>query len=341
LKARGASNISLREEENHLLQIHRNVPDFQKERIDMAKLGNTIAVIGCGLIGQSWSALFACYGYDVKAWDPAADWAPRFQAAVEKARAQVRALHDQSKAEGTVTIASSLEDAVEDASWIQENAPESVPLKIDLYSRIEAAAKPEAVIASSTSSLTWSELSPHLIHRDRFITAHPFNPPHLMPLVELYSPEASVRLKAESFYNGLDRKTVGLSRDAVGHIANRLASALWREAVNIVDQGIADVSAVDAALVYGPGLRWSVVGAHMAYHLGGGAGGIEHYLKHLGPSQERRWSTLGNPKLTPELCRRIVGGVIEEAAGRSIPELEAARDAGLMRVLAARAGEAP
>ncbi|WP_201836414.1 3-hydroxyacyl-CoA dehydrogenase NAD-binding domain-containing protein [Microvirga zambiensis] len=299
---------------------------------------NVVAVIGCGLIGQSWSALFACYGYDVKAWDPAPNWVPEFQAAVDKAREQVRALHGGSNAEGTITAASSLEEAVGCAFWIQENAPESVPLKIDLYSRIEAAAKPETVIASSTSSLTWSELSTHFSHRDRFVTAHPFNPPHLMPLVELYAPDASTRLRAEGFYNGLERKAVVLSQDAVGHIANRLASALWREAVNIVDQGIADVSAVDTALVHGPGLRWSVVGAHMAYHLGGGAGGIEHYLKHLGPSQERRWSTLGNPKLTPELCRRIVDGVMEEAAGQSVSELEASRDAGLMRALAARAG---
>ncbi len=302
---------------------------------------NVVAVIGCGLIGQSWSALFAGYGYDVMAWDPAANWATEFQPAVEKAREQVRFLRVGSKNEGRVTIASSLEEAVKSAFWVQENAPESVPLKIDLYSRIEAAVAPEAIIASSTSSLTWSELSQQLMHRGRFITAHPFNPPHLMPLVELYAPEDSVRSRAETFYNGLERKTVVLSRDAVGHIANRLASALWREAVNIVDQGIADVSAVDAALVYGPGLRWSVVGAHMAYHLGGGAGGIEHYLKHLGPSQERRWSTLGNPKLTQELCRRIADGVMKEAAGRTVAELEAARDATLMRVLAARGEGAP
>ncbi len=299
----------------------------------------TVAVIGCGLIGQSWSALFACHGYDVKAWDPAADW-PEFRAAVEKSRRQVRALRGAPCDEGAVTIATGLEDAVTDAFWIQENAPESVTLKVDLYNEIEAVAPSEAVIASSTSSLTWSELSPQLRHPDRFITAHPFSPPHLMPLVEIYAPEA-VRPQARSFYEGLQRKAVFLSRDAVGHIANRLASALWREAVNIVDQGIADVSAVDTALVHGPGLRWSVIGAHLAYHLGGGTGGIEHYLEHLGPSQERRWSTLGNPRLTPELSRRIIDGVLQEAAGRSIPELEAARDAGLMEVLVARANKVP
>lgn len=306
----------------------------------MTRQNGTITVIGCGLIGQSWSALFAAHGYEVKAWDPATHWKPGFEAAVAMAREQVRTLYPQAKHEGGIELVDSLEAAVQGAFWIQENAPESVALKVDLYSRIEAAAATDATIASSTSSLTWSELSQQLRHRERFVTAHPFNPPHLMPLVELYAPEAAVRAKAEAFYNGLHRKTVVLSRDAVGHIANRLASALWREAVNIVDQGIADVSAVDAALVHGPGLRWSVVGAHMAYHLGGGAGGIEHYLEHLGPSQERRWASLGTPVLTPELCRRIVDGVIEEAAGRSLAELQAERDAGLMRALAARAGDA-
>jgi carnitine 3-dehydrogenase len=141
---------------------------------------------------------------------------------------------------------------------------------------------------------------------------------------------------AESFYKTLGRKTVRLKKEAIGHIANRLSSALWREAVNMVAEGIADVAEIDAALVHGPGLRWSVVGAHMAYHLGGGSGGIEHYLKHLGPSQEARWASLGSPSLTPDICAKLIAGVMAEAAGRSIPELEAERDAGLMRVLAAR-----
>ena len=127
-----------------------------------------------------------------------------------------------------------------------------------------------------------------------------------------------------------------LRREAVGHIANRLASALWREAVNIVAEGIADVSEVDAALVHGPGLRWSVVGAHMAYHLGGGPGGMAHYLNHLGASQERRWATLGNPSLTPEVRAALIAGVEAEAAGRSVADLEAARDARLIAALKAR-----
>ncbi len=170
----------------------------------------------------------------------------------------------------------------------------------------------------------------------RLITAHPFNPPHLIPLVELFGIDTEILNKADAFYRQLDRVPVRMNKDAVGHIANRLSSALWREAVNIVAEGIADVSAVDAALVNGPGLRWSAVGSHMVYHLGGGQGGIRHYLEHLGPSQARRWETLGTPTLSPEVCDKLITGITEEAAGRSINELEIERDAILIAMLKAR-----
>ena len=298
-----------------------------------------VAVIGCGLIGESWSALMTAYGLDVLAWDPSQKALDGFAKRVGAARTQVHQLQRGVEArEGTVKIVASVADAVRHADWVQENAPESVPLKLELYDCIEEVAAPTTVIASSTSSLTWSQLSSNLRHKSRFITAHPFNPPHLMPLVEIYAADPEMAAQAALFYQALGRETVLLARDAVGHIANRLASALWREAVHIVAEGIADVASVDAALVHGPGLRWSVVGAHMAYHLGGGAGGMEHYLRHLGPSQERRWATLGNPQLTPDVCARLVGGVQAEADGRSIRELEVQRDAALIRVLAARRG---
>ena len=295
----------------------------------------TVAVIGGGLIGASWAALFArAGGYIVRAWDPSEAARESFAVRADKAAKQLVQLgHD---AAGGVTVVASLADAVSGADWIQENAPESVELKNKLYREIEAAAPQDAVIASSTSSLMWSDLAGGLAHAGRFILAHPFNPPHLMPLVELYGQDDGVLDRAEAFYGGLDRETVRLKREVAGHLANRLASALWREAVSLVEEGVADVADIDRALVNGPGLRWSIVGAHMAYHLGGGAGGIEHYLQHLGPSQERRWKTLGNPRLTPDLCAKIVAGIADEAAGRSIGELEQERDAKLMAALQLR-----
>lgn len=298
----------------------------------------TIAVIGCGLIGASWAALFLAHGYTVTAWDPSADSRETFAGRLAGPSSQLRALDPSLDAgDGSrLSVCETLAEAVRSADVVQENAPEKAPLKRALYAEIVAAAPGHAIISSSTSSLTWSELSEGLADSRRLITAHPFNPPHLMPLVELFAADPEIRTIAVAFYEGLGREVVVLKKDAVGHIANRLASALWREAVSIVADGIADVAAVDRALVNGPGLRWSVVGAHMAYHLGGGEGGIRHYLDHLGPSQERRWETLGHPKLTPEVCKLLVDGVLDEADGRGIGELEAERDAGLLSILKTR-----
>lgn len=296
-----------------------------------------IAIIGAGLIGTAWTALFAHHGFRVRLWDPHA-------AALDKAVGQIPGLLAQLAQIGEVkggaewiTRCDRLHDAVAGAELIQENAPENIPLKHALLAEIEEVMAVEAIIASSTSALTWSELAPGLREPARLITAHPFNPPHLVPLVELFGADDARLDTAEAIYRAADRMPVRLRKDATGHIANRLASALWREAVFMVQEGIADVEAIDAALVNGPGLRWSVLGAHMAYHLGGGAQGMAGYLAHLGPSQERRWAALGAPVLSPEVCAALIDGVETAAGGRSIAELEQDRDAALIALLRARA----
>lgn len=295
-----------------------------------------VSILGCGLIGASWSALFAVVGgHRVRAWHPSADARETFIERVERARAQLVELG--ATATGEVVVCDRIEQAVHGADWVQENAPEKLELKRGLYQHVESIVSCDAVIATSTSSFTWSQLSAELEHSNRFVVAHPFNPPHLVPLVELFCPDPAVLDRAVSFYRDLGRVPVCMKKEAVGHIGNRLASALWREAVHIVAEGIADVSDVDKVLIHGPGLRWSVIGTHLGYHLGGGDGGIEHYLRHLGPSQERRWSTLGNPKLTSEVCQQLAAGVAEEVAGRSVAELEAQRDRQLMEILRLRA----
>lgn len=296
-----------------------------------------IAIIGAGLIGTAWAALFAHHGFRVRLWDPHA-------AALDKAVGQIPGLLAQLAQIGEVkggaewiTRCDRLHDAVAGAALIQENAPENIPLKHALLAEIEEVMAVEAIIASSTSALTWSELAPGLREPARLITAHPFNPPHLIPLVELFGADDARLDRAEAIYRAADRMPVRLRKDATGHIANRLASALWREAVFMVQEGIADVEAIDAALVNGPGLRWSVLGAHMAYHLGGGAQGMAGYLAHLGPSQERRWAALGAPVLSPEVCAALIDGVETAAGGRSIAGLEQDRDAALITLLRARA----
>lgn len=291
------------------------------------------AVVGAGLIGASWAALFAAHGIAVAAWDPSEAARAGFLDRVRQARGQLRRIGIANR--GRVRVGASLADTLQGADWVQESAPESVPLKHALYEEIEKI-RPTTAIASSTSSFTWSELAPGLRNPSMLLTAHPFNPPHLMPLVELYTPDSLLLDRADAFYRSLGRVTVRLKREAAGHIANRLASALWREAVSMVAEGIAEVEDIDRALVAGPGLRWSIMGAHISYHLGGGPGGIRHYLDHLGPSQERRWTTLGHPSLTNDVRDAIVQGVEAEAAGRSIAELEAERDEQLIEALRRR-----
>ena len=304
------------------------------------KADGRIAVVGGGLIGTSWAALFMTHGYNVALYEPAKAARDDISDSVSAPMAQVAELETDLPAPGRLTLAESLEDALEGAIWIQENAPEKVPLKRALYAAIEAAAPAGITIASSTSSFTWSQLSAEMADPGRLITAHPFNPPHLMPLVELFGDPERIRAAA-AFFRSCGRHPVVLKREAVGHIANRLSSALWREAVNMVAEGIAEVEDIDAALVYGPGLRWSVIGSHMAYHLGGGPGGMAHYLAHLGPSQEQRWQSLGSPRLDAETQAKLVSGIAIEARGRNIDELEATRDACLISVQQALQGRRP
>src|ERR1700694_2822297 len=202
-----------------------------------------IAVIGCGVIGVSWAALFASYGYPVRMWDVANDWQRHAVRALSEATEQLRLLG--ASGVGNVTYASTLQEAVRGADWVQESTPEALDVKGMVFRNITLNASTDAIIASSTSSFTWSQLAPLVENPLRLITAHPFNPPHLMPLVEVFAADESVGKRAMEFYRGLGRRPILLRRDATGHVANRLASALWREAVHIVAAGIADVADVD------------------------------------------------------------------------------------------------
>ncbi|QCI68931.1 3-hydroxyacyl-CoA dehydrogenase NAD-binding domain-containing protein [Phreatobacter stygius] len=298
----------------------------------MVSAASPVAVIGAGLIGVSWAALFAAVGgHDVRVWDPSEEARAGIADRAAAMTGQLAALH--ALVDRPLTICTTLEDACTGAAWVQENAPENLDLKRGLYRQIEAVVGPETVIASSTSALVWPDLVEGMSDASRFITAHPFNPPHLMPLVELFGTDPGVIGRARSFYEGLGRVPVVLKRPAPGHIAGRLSAALWREAVALVADGTASVEDVDQALVNGPGLRWAVVGAHMGYHLGGGDGGIEHYLATLGPSQERRWATLGTPALTPEVRAMLIAGIGQEAAGRPVDAIAAARDTATIAIL--------
>ena len=293
-----------------------------------------LAIVGAGMIGASWAALASAHGVAVCAYDPNPEAEARFLSYVERARAQLTELGLTGTA--PVSFSTDLAAALEGAGFVQENGPENEAVKRKLLAEIDALLPEDAIIASSTSALVRSAIVADCARPERIVVAHPFNPPHLVPLVEIVGADAEVVARAAEFYRALGRRPVVLNREMPGHIANRLASALYREAVHLVEQGVASVADIDAALCNGPGLRWALMGPHMTYHLGGGEGGIAGYLAHLGPSQVRRWQSLGNPSLDADVQAKIVAGVAEEAAGRSIAELEVRRDEGLLALLKAR-----
>ena len=241
---------------------------------------------------------------------------------------------------------SDVKKALAGADLVQENGPERIDFKIQLFADMDAATPPETLIASSSSGLTMSVMQSKCKHPERCVTGHPFNPPHVIPLVEVVagaktSPETVER--AIAFYTSIGKKPIHLKKELPGHVANRLQSALYREVVYLIGQGVLDVADADDAVSWGPGLRWGVMGPNLLWHLGGGKGGIQHFMDNLMPRMAAGWPGLGNPELTRELEQQIVKGVLEEADGQSIDELAAERDEMLFGLLAVRAeyGSAP
>ncbi len=297
----------------------------------------TVAIVGAGLIGSSWAAFFLAHGFEVIATDPAPGAEERLRAFVDRAWPALETLGISAGASRErLRFNADLAAAVQGADFIQENGPEVLAAKRALLQAITTAARPEAIIASSTSGFTMSALQEGCTHPERCVIGHPFNPPHLMPLVEVVGGKltsAAVVDRALAFYTSLGKRAIRLNREVPGHVANRLQAALWREAVHLVAEGVASVADVDAAVTAGPGARWALMGPNLILHLGGGAGGIHHFMNHLSGPFTTWWKDLGNPELTPELRERLIAGVLEEANGRSIAELAAQRDAGLLAVL--------
>lgn len=304
---------------------------FRSETIE------TVAVVGTGLIGAAWAAYFLSCGLKVRAHDPQPGAESRMRKTVDDALRDLAQLNPVAGARvENLVFFERLEDALAGCSYVQENAPEQLSLKQDLLAAIDAVAAPDVVIGSSTSSFMASDLQRRCRHAERVLVAHPFNPPHLVPLVELVKGEATAQAAQDAAYEFMERigkVPIKVAREAPGHVANRMTAALWREAVHIVAEGIASVADVDRAIRAGPGLRWAIDGPHMLYHLGGGEGGIASYLKHLGPAQEARWASLGSPQLDAETCDALVAGIEDEAAGKSIEELAARRDRLLIALL--------
>ncbi|WP_175872382.1 3-hydroxyacyl-CoA dehydrogenase NAD-binding domain-containing protein [Burkholderia sp. BCC0397] len=300
-----------------------------------------VAVIGTGVIGASWAALFLAKGLDVAATDVAPDAEQRLRQYLDAAWP---ALEELGLAPGAsrsrLTFTRELGEAVAGAGLVQENGPERIDFKRTLYGQLDALLPPDVPIASSSSGLTMSEIQAGCgAHPERCVIGHPFNPPHLIPLVEIVSGEKTSEetiATVTAFYTSLGKRTIRLHKEVPGHVANRLQAALWREVVHLVSTGVVSVADADTAVCWGPGLRWGLMGPALLFHLGGGQGGIAHFLEQFTGPMTAWWNVLGTPQLSPDVQRTIADGVLREADGRSIDTLAAQRDRELLALLKLR-----
>jgi 3-hydroxyacyl-CoA dehydrogenase len=300
-----------------------------------------IAVIGTGVIGASWAAEYLAGGFDVIATDPAPNAESNLRKLIDEAWKDLTSIGlSKGASRDRLSFTTSMKEALSQADLVQENGPERPDFKIKLYAEMDEVAPVDTLLASSSSGITPSVIQSQCKHPERVVIGHPFNPPHIIPLVEVVggsktSPDA-VR-QAIGFYASIGKKPVHLKKELPGHVANRLQAALYREMLYLIEQDVLSAEDADIAVSYGPGLRWGVMGQSLQWHLGGGAGGIKHFMDHLMPPLEGMMKVLGTPNVTPELKQKVVDGVMREAAGRSVDQLAQHENRVLIGLLKLRA----
>ncbi|MGI9421066.1 MAG: 3-hydroxyacyl-CoA dehydrogenase NAD-binding domain-containing protein [Geminicoccaceae bacterium] len=295
-----------------------------------------VAVIGAGTIGASWATQFLAKGLAVTVYDPGPDSETRIRTFIDKAWPTLERLGlDEAADPSKVRFVDDLPAAVDGAAFVQESGPENLEAKRELYTRLEPKLPLDTVVSSSTSGFMPSELREGRVRPERYVVGHPFNPPHLIPLVEVVGGQGADPAVVDwtvDFYTWLGKKAIRIEREMPGHVANRMQVALYREAIHLVLEGVATPADVDAAIAYGPGLRWALMGPHALHELAGGKGGMRHQLEHIGPGIETWWNDLGKPDITPETIDRLVDAY--EADGPpAVEELAAERDRLLLALL--------
>jgi len=300
-----------------------------------------IAIIGTGVIGASWAAQYLARGFDVIASNPDPNAETKLRKDIDAAWKDLTIIGLSPRAtRDRLTFNSNMKEALSEADFVQENAPERPDFKIKLFAEIDDATPSDSIIASSSSGITMSVIQSGCKHPERCVIGHPFNPPHMIPLVEVVggnktSPEAIQQ--AIAFYTSIGKKPIHLHKELPGHAANRLQAALYREVVYLIEQGVLSVEDADAAVSWGPGLRWGVMGPSLLWHLGGGEGGIRHFMEHLMEPLAAMMKTLGNPEVTTELKQMIIRGVMQEAGNRSVEQLAKEENETLLGLLSLRA----
>src|SRR5277367_1817225 len=304
-----------------------------------------VAIVGTGVIGASWAALYLARGLNVTATDPAPNAEANLRHYVDAAWKDLTTIGlSPNASRDNLKFTLDMKKALSDADFVQENGPERPDFKIKLFAEIDAATPTDSIIASSSSGITMSVMQSACTHPERCVVGHPFNPPHMIPLVEVVggsktSPDTIRR--AIAFYASIGKKPIHLRKEVVGHVANRIQAALYREVVNLIHLGVVDVADADIAICWGPGLRWGVMGPSMLFHLAGGEGGIQHFMDHLSGPVASWWKDLGGFTDWPEGSKKtIVEGIKKAADGRSIDELARLRDEVLLELVRIRMKQA-
>lgn len=289
-----------------------------------------VAVLGGGVIGASWTALFLAAGRNVTVYDPVPDTEQKVRAYIAKAWPALEELGLADRATpDALTFVGTAALAVENADFVQENVPERLPIKHATYGEIEPVLRARAIVSSSTSGLTLEALQEGWATPAPLILGHPFNPPHLIPLVELTANQATgdgVLARTEAFYHDIGKVTIRIKKGMPGHVANRLQAAVWREAVHMAVEGVASVEDIDKAMWAGPGLRWAAMGPTTLFHLGAGEGGLQAFCDHFRDTFNGWWDDLGAPQLDDETIARLVAGMADQAKGQSTEALSKQRD---------------
>ncbi|KAM0478724.1 hypothetical protein ACHAP7_005871 [Fusarium lateritium] len=305
---------------------------------------NTVAIVGCGAIGASWAALFLAQGLKVKAFDinPVSEtYLRNFIRDALPVLSSIGLVKNTNAKPEHVIFTTSLAEALQDADFVQENGPERLDFKQKLFQEMGEALREDVIIATSSSGLTCSSIQEGMdvsAGPQRCVVGHPFNPPHLIPLVEVVGgsqTDPSVIQRTMAFYESLGKQPIHLKKEVPGHVANRIQAAVMREVFHILQQDVCSVQAIDDAVSYGPGLRWGVMGPNMLFHLGGGEGGIEHFADHLlGPLQT--WYAPENPVVDEELKNKWIGGTRGAVGEMGYGDLVKQRDEELVRLLNVR-----
>src|SRR5271170_4551152 len=284
-----------------------------------------IAIVGTGVIGASWAAQYLAKGLDVVATDPGPNAEVNLRKYVDEAWSDLTDIGlSQGASRDRLSFTADMKNALSQADLVQENAPERPDFKMKLYADMDDVTPVDSLLASSSSGITPSVIQSKCKHPERVVIGHPFNPPHVIPLVEVVggsktSPDAIQQ--AMAFYASIGKKAIHLKKELPGHVANRFQAALYREMLYLIEKGVLSVEDTDAAVCYGPGLRWGVMGQSLQWHLGGGAGGINHFMEHLMDPLAGMMKSLGTPQITPQLKQTVIDGVAREAANRSVDEL--------------------